>query len=73
MAEDVRTYSITISGFADQGDLDAASPVEFQVDCTNEGATIISACTDQSGLIGLIRHLHGLGLVLVSVQASDKA
>ena len=31
-------------------------------------ATLLSIGTDQSGLIGLIRHLHGLGFVLLSVN-----
>jgi hypothetical protein len=34
-----------------------------------EGAnTSITLRTDQSGMIGLLRHLHGLGLVLISMS-----
>ena len=33
----------------------------------NPAATLLTTCTDQSGLIGLIRHLHGHGFVLQSV------
>ena len=31
-------------------------------------STLVAVCTDQSGLIGLMRHLHGRGLVLLSVH-----
>jgi hypothetical protein len=37
------------------------------VEMTELDSTRISVCTDQSGLIGLMRHLHGIGLVVLSV------
>jgi hypothetical protein len=30
--------------------------------------TLSGIVTDQAGLLGLIRHLHGLGIVLLSVE-----
>jgi hypothetical protein len=34
----------------------------------DQAATLFTVCTDQSGLIGLMRHLHGLGFVFLSVN-----
>ena len=34
-------------------------------------ATIFTIRTDQSGLIGLMRHLHGRGFVFMSVNRVD--
>jgi hypothetical protein len=33
--------------------------------------TLFSVTTDQSGLIGLLRHLHGLGLLFLSAGRED--
>jgi hypothetical protein len=30
--------------------------------------TLSAVVTDQAGLVGLIRHLHGLGIVLLSIE-----
>lgn len=68
MIDDIHTYTIKISGSADQDDINAASPVRLNVDRAGESATILSACTDQSGLIGILRHLHSMGFVLISIQ-----
>jgi len=34
--------------------------------------TISNIVMDQAGLVGLIRRLHGLGIVLLSVQQTEK-
>jgi hypothetical protein len=50
----VRIYKIQIHGQVKEG----------------EDSTFIAVRTDQSGLVGLVRHLHGLGLVLLSMSSS---
>ena len=71
--DDIRTYRIEVQGQIDENDLNAMSPLEVtmvQVDADEEhpsAATLFAICADQSGLIGLLRHLHGRGLVLLSV------
>lgn len=72
MIDDIHTYIIKVRGSVDQDDVNAASPVTLTVDCADESATILSACTDQSGLIGILRHLHGMGFVLISIHIDDK-
>ena len=71
---DMCTYLIQLRGQMDEGDINATSPLQItvvQVEA-NKGypyaATLLTVCTDQSGLIGLLRHLHGLGFVLLSVN-----
>jgi len=34
--------------------------------------TISNIVMDQAGLVGLIRRLHGLGIVLLSIQQTEK-
>ena len=72
------TYHIQLRGQVDEGDINATSPLQITVALaeTNKGdsrsGTLITVCTDQSGLVGLLRHLHGLGFVFLSVSRVDK-
>jgi hypothetical protein len=71
---DICTYQIEVRSQLDENDLNASSPLHMtvvRVDADEErpnAATLFTICADQSGLIGLIRHLHGRGLVLLSVN-----
>ena len=66
-------YHIKVRGRVTERELNAMSPLPItmvQADADEEepyAATLLSIQADQSGLIGLIRHLHGRGLVLLSV------
>mgnify|MGYP006862975898 CR=1 FL=1 len=61
------TYQIEVRGQVDEDTFNATSPLEMTVVRMDPAATLFAASTDQSGLIGLIRHLHGHGFVLLSV------
>jgi hypothetical protein len=61
------TYQIEIRGRMDENDLNKMSPIDITVMRVNPAATRFTIHADQSGLIGLIRHLHGQGFVLLSV------
>ena len=65
---DVCIYQIEIQGQLDQDDLNANSPLQIVISRVNPDATQFTISTDQSGLIGLMRYLHGLGLVFLSVR-----
>jgi len=65
---DIRTYHIQIRGQVDENEINATSPLQMTVVHRDQAATLFSVCTDQSGLIGLMRHLHGLGFVLLSIK-----
>ena len=66
--DELCTYRIEVRGQADEYDLNAISPLQMTVVRVDTIATLFTVCTDQSGLVGLMRHLHGRGLVLLSVR-----
>ena len=75
--EDKLTYEIEVQGQVDEGVLNASSPLRVRVIHIDADAelplekTRLSVGCDQSGLIGLLRHLHGRGLVLLSVNCLE--
>lgn len=64
---DIHVYQIRIQGQVDENEINSRSPLNLSVEQAGPTTTLLSVCTDQSGLIGLIRHLHGLGLVFLSI------
>jgi len=65
---DIGTYYIQLRGQVDEDEINATSPLRVTVERPNQAATLLTVRTDQSGLVGLLRHLHGLGFVLLSVN-----
>jgi hypothetical protein len=65
---DIFTYHIRLRGQVAEGEINAMSPLEMTVERADADATLFRVRTDQSGLVGLLRHLHGLGFVLLSVS-----
>ena len=61
-------YKIQVRGQVTDSDLNAMSPLQTTDVRVDEMATWLAIHTDQSGLIGLLRHLHGRGFVLLSVH-----
>lgn len=61
-------YQIEVRGQVSESDLNAMSPLRTTVVHVDAAATLLTIHTDQSGLIGLLRHLHGLGFVFLSVH-----
>jgi hypothetical protein len=62
------TCLIEIQGKMDETDLKACSPLSITTVRLEADSTLLTVQTDQSGLIGLLRHLHGRGSVLLSVR-----
>ncbi len=65
---DLSKYRIQVDGRVDGNELNALSPLEIRVERVEAESTWLSVLTDQSGLIGLMRHLHGLGFVFLCVD-----
>ena len=65
--DDVRTYRIQVHGLVEEEDINPTSPLRLTIEHVGETSTSVTFRTDQAGMIGLIRHLHGLGLVLLSL------
>ncbi len=61
-------YRVQIVGQVDEHEVNATSPLEMKVERVEADSTWLSVHTDQSGFIGLMRHLHGLGYVLLSID-----
>ncbi len=73
---DERTrYTITVEGTIDPSLADWCGPLTITTEQDPQGMTItaLSGITaDQAGVVGLIRHLHGLGIVLLTVERCAK-
>lgn len=65
---DTCIYQIQVRGQVDVNDLGAGSPLQITEVRDDRAATRFTVYADQSGLVGLMRHLHGRGFVLLSVQ-----
>ncbi len=68
--EDIFTYQILIRGSLGCEDVAAFGPREMHLEATAEHNTLLVARTDQAGLIGLLRHLHGSGRILLSIHTT---
>ena len=65
--QEICTYQIEVQGQMDENDLNPMSPLEMTVVQVDTATTLFTIRADQSGLVGLIRHLHGRGFVLLSI------
>ena len=65
-------FAIKIQGNAGDGLAEWFGPLtSTRIDDSDPPTTLLSGIvTDQAGLVGLIRRLHGLGVVLLSVERS---
>ena len=63
----IRSYQIEVQGRIDDHELNPNSPVQISGVRTLVNSTSLTIQADQSGLIGLLRHLHGRGFVLLSL------
>jgi hypothetical protein len=66
--DDICAYLIRLRGRVDEDEINAMSPLQLTVKEVDVASTLLTVNTDQSGLIGLMRHLHGLGFVFLSVK-----
>jgi hypothetical protein len=66
--DDICAYLIQLRGRVDEAEINAMSPLQLTVKEVDIASTLLTVNTDQSGLIGLMRHLHGLGFVFLSVK-----
>jgi len=68
---DLCTYTIQLHGQVSENEINALAPLQMAVEKSAPGATWFTLRTDQSGLIGLMRLLHGLGFVFLSMTRLD--
>jgi hypothetical protein len=68
--DDTCTYFIQLRGQVAADELNTRSPLLLTLIDAEPAVTRLTATTDQAGLIGLLRHLHGSGFVILSVNRS---
>lgn len=68
--QEIHEYQIEVQGKIDESTFNATSPLQVQVKKTDEMSTLMTIQSDQSGLVGLIRHFHHQGFSLLSFRAS---
>lgn len=68
--ENIRTYQIHINGQIIDCEIARFGPPGWTIETDERGFSILTVQTDQSGLIGLIRQLHGLGFELLSIESN---
>ncbi len=64
-------YQIELQGQVDAEwlqDFDASTEIVKEEPAQSKDVTRLSVHTDQAGLVGLVRQLHGLGLTILKVQ-----
>ena len=61
------TYRVEVGEKMDEDAFNATSPLQITLLQSDQAATLFAIDTDQSGLVGLIRHLHHQGFVLLSL------
>jgi hypothetical protein len=64
--DQVCSYTIEVQGCARVEDINAKSPLTIRLLRAEPSSTAITIVTDQSGFIGIIRHLHARGFVLLA-------
>jgi hypothetical protein len=65
--QETYTYQIGVQGQVDEKDFNGTSPIQVTVKRTESMATLFTLQADQSGFVGLIRHLHHQGFEILSV------
>lgn len=70
--EKICTYQIEVKGKIDQKAFNAGSPILIELEKQDQNSARFTALADQSGLIGLIRHLHHQGFLVLSVLRKEE-
>lgn len=68
---DSYVYRIRLRGCMAENDLQAIQMLQIFGIRMERGNTTFAISTDQSGLMGFLRQLHGRGLELLSVQCEE--
>jgi hypothetical protein len=69
--DDICTYQIAIGGQVTEDDIRSIRPPGLKIELAGEIKTFLTVRTDQTGMVGLIRNLHGLGFTLLLVHCIE--
>ncbi|MFN2165870.1 MAG: hypothetical protein ACK2U9_06375 [Anaerolineae bacterium] len=70
--DDLCSYQIEVRGHVSEIELNRMSPIHVAMERGDPAATRLLVQADQSGLIGLMRHLHALGFVFLSMSRQER-
>ena len=65
-------FHIRLRGQVDEEEINRMSPLHLEREGGDMDVTQLAVYSDQSGLIRLMRHLHGLGYVFLSVTCEQE-
>lgn len=68
-AGDRRVYSIVVRGQVDEEFVVAYCPAATKMTWDGDATRLSNIHTDQAGIVGLVRHLHSLGYVVLSLES----
>jgi menaquinone-dependent protoporphyrinogen oxidase len=68
---EIGRYTIRIQGRVSESEINRDTPRQMSLVDAQPDATLFAVRTDQSGLVGILRHLHGAGFVLLAVAGED--
>ncbi len=60
-------YTLQIRGQIDENEINMISPLQIERVWADTAVTQFTVQTDQSGLLGLMRHLHNRGFVFTTI------
>ena len=66
-------FRIEVQDQVVESEINALSPLQMKIVQVSPGASQFLVCTDQSGLMGVIRYLHNHGFVFLSIIREQKA
>jgi hypothetical protein len=66
--QELCTYRLEIQGQVEEKNFNTMSPYRITDVRASPDATLFTIYSDQSGLVGLIRHLHQQGFVVLSIH-----
>jgi hypothetical protein len=69
----IRTYTLTLGGNLDTNFASNFCPPETTLAYDMNTLTLANLRLDQSGLIGLLRQLHNLGCVILSLESDQES
>lgn len=69
--QDQRVYRLALQGPIDQEFVEAYCPAGTVLAREGETAVLANIHADQSGIVGLTRHLHNLGCTLLSLETEQ--
>lgn len=64
----IRTYTLMIGGEPDPDFIAAFCPSNTKLELDGKAIRLTNLRVDQSGLLGVIRSLHNLGYILISLS-----